>query len=101
MIHQIINDQLNQIISILIANKVEQAYLFGSACTENFNEKSDVDIIVEFSSELDVLEYGNYWWKTLFALEDFLQRPVDMLTENNFSNPYFKMEVDRTKVKIL
>lgn len=101
MIHPFIQTHLSEIINALRSNQVKKAYLFGSACTENFTDKSDVDIVISFQENLDPMTRGDLWWNVFFSLEDILQRPIDLLTENSLENPYFKKELENTMQKIL
>ncbi|MBF0466570.1 MAG: nucleotidyltransferase domain-containing protein [Nitrospirae bacterium] len=101
MINEEIARKIDKIKELLKKNNVEKAYIFGSACTEEFNEKSDVDILITIDESLDVSEYGNCFWNIQFGLEDLLQREIDLITERSLRNPYFKIEVDNMKVAIL
>jgi predicted nucleotidyltransferase len=88
------------IISLFEEHKIKDAYLFGSALTNNFNEKSDVDFLVNFNDNLDPLEKGELLWSLRFSLEDNLNRAVDLITESSLKNPYFIEELNETKQKI-
>jgi predicted nucleotidyltransferase len=87
----------NELISIFQKHKVIRAYVFGSALTNCFNEKSDVDFLVSFNNNLDPLEKGELWWDLHDTLRDFLQREIDLVTENSLKNPYFIKELENTK----
>jgi predicted nucleotidyltransferase len=89
------------IISLLEEHKIKDAYLFGSAITDRFDEKkSDVDLLVNFIDGLDPLEKGELLWSLRFSLEDKLNRPVDLITETSLKNPYLIEEVNEKKMKI-
>lgn len=55
---------------------VTEIALFGSVARDEAQEKSDVDILVEFDSSPG---WRNYFGAQVF-LEDILERPVDMTT---------------------
>ncbi|MBF0486958.1 MAG: nucleotidyltransferase domain-containing protein [Nitrospirae bacterium] len=101
MINKIITHKLDKIKELLKRNKVKKAYVFGSACTDKFNETSDVDILITIDECLDISEYGNCFWNIQFGLEDLLHREIDLITERSIKNPYFRIEVDSMKVAIL
>jgi len=101
MINHEIASKLDQIKEILIKNKVVKAYLFGSVLRDDFNNESDIDIIVNIDESLDISTYGNSYWNIQFGLEDMLRRKIDLVTECSIKNPYFKKEVDETKVEII
>jgi len=88
------------IISLFEKHKIKNAYLFGSALTDKFDEKSDVDFLVNFIDDLDPLEKGELLWNLRFSLEDNLNRPIDLITESSLKNPYFIEELNEKKLKI-
>jgi predicted nucleotidyltransferase len=96
-----INSYLPLIISLFEKHKIKDAYLFGSAITDKYDEKkSDVDFLVNFIDGIDPLEKGELLWNLRFALEDNLKRPIDLITETSLKNPYFIEEVNEKKMKI-
>jgi len=74
MLHPSFQQQLPIVINLLKQHKIKNAYVFGSAATDKFNDKSDVDLIVNFQEGLDPLERGELLWSLQFALEDNLHR---------------------------
>ena len=78
-------------------HKIERAFIFGSAVTGEFNEKSDLDFLVRFQPDLDPLERGELWWNLHDKLRDFFNREIDIVTENSLKNPYFIKELNETK----
>lgn len=65
---------------------VERLGLFGSFVRGDQNENSDIDILVEFSS--DKKNYDNFI-NLVFFLEEILQRRVELVTPESIS-PYLK-----------
>jgi len=100
MINNKFQKYLPQVIQLLKKHKVRNAYLFGSAVTEKFNEKSDIDLIIKFDDALDPLEKGELMWNLEFALEDMLHRKIDLIQESTPKNPYFIKEINETKTMI-
>jgi predicted nucleotidyltransferase len=100
MVNTSLQPYLPLIISLFEKHKIKDAYLFGSALTDKFNEKSDVDFLVNFNNELDPVEKGELLWSLRFSLEDDLNRPVDLITASSLKNPYFIEELNETKQKI-
>jgi predicted nucleotidyltransferase len=71
--------------------------VFGSAVTDRWNaETSDIDFIV------DLGDYGpgvaGRYLDFIDELQHLLDRPVTLITSNSIRNPFFKEEVDETKV---
>ncbi len=96
----LIASNIEKIRQLLAANRIEEAYIFGSAANGNFTEKSDVDFLVRFSADLTPLEKGELWWNLHDELRNFLKREIDIVTMNSLKNPYFIKEINDTKVLI-
>ncbi|MCB9081713.1 MAG: nucleotidyltransferase domain-containing protein [Lewinellaceae bacterium] len=78
------------------ANKVKELYIFGSMLTPEFDDESDVDMVVEFLP-LDPLDYVDNYFDLKFGLEKALKRKVDLLEAQALRNPIFKKVVEETK----
>jgi len=85
------------VISRLCAqHRVKRLYAFGSVLSDNFNEKSDIDLIVDFEP-IDLAQYADNYYDFKFSLEDILRKPVDLLEEQAIKNPYFRQVVDKQR----
>jgi predicted nucleotidyltransferase len=93
----IIAQHLPQLLALCKKYRVVSMYLFGSAATGAFKENSDIDLLISFSSELTLEEYGDNYFELAWALEELFGRNVDLVTEKSLSNPYFIASVERTK----
>lgn len=71
-------------------------YVFGSATTSDFNEASDIDILISFK-EIPFDRYTDNYFELHEKLEELFFRKVDLLTERSLSNPYFIQSVEKTK----
>ena len=100
MIHSSIQLYLPQILELFKKNKIKNAYFFGSVVTDNFNDKSDVDFLVNFNDGIEPLEKGELWWNLHDSLRDSLNREIDLVSESAIKNPYFLKAINETKVKI-
>lgn len=100
MIHSSIQSYLPQVIELFVKHKIRSAYVFGSVLTDNFNEQSDVDFLVNLLDGLDPVDTGEHLWDLEFELSDLLHRKIDLLTERSLKNPYFIKELNQTKVPI-
>ena len=77
-------------------HQVKRLYAFGSVITNKFSDKSDIDLLADFNAmELD--KYADNYFSLKFALEDALNRPVDLLEEKAIRNPYFKRAVEQQR----
>jgi predicted nucleotidyltransferase len=77
-------------------NKVKTLFVFGSVLTDRFNEKSDIDLVVDIDST-DPLDYADNYFNLKFALEDLLSRQVDLLENKAINNPYLREKIDNSK----
>ena len=75
---------------------VKTMYLYGSATTDDFNESSDIDILISFK-EIPYEQYTDNYFELHKMLEKLFDRKVDLLTERSLSNPYFIESVENTK----
>jgi predicted nucleotidyltransferase len=75
---------------------IKTMYVFGSATTVNFNETSDIDVLISFK-EIPYDVYTNNFFELHEKLEELFQRKVDLLTERSLSNPYFIQSIEKTK----
>ena len=98
MLHPSFSPFLPQVIAIFKKHKIKNAYFFGSVLTDKFNEESDLDILINFKSQItDPLEKGELMWDLQFEIEDTFARKVDLLQETTPKNPYFIKELQETK----
>jgi len=77
-------------------HNVKSLHVFGSALKDNFNKDSDFDMIVDFEN-IAVEDYADNYFDFKFALQDVLNRPVDLLEEKAIKNPYFKKSINHQR----
>lgn len=100
MINPTIQAFMPQVIELFKKYKIKNAYIFGSALTDKFDDKSDVDFLVNLQEGLDPVDAGGYLWDLEYELKDLLHREIDLLTERSLRNPYFITEINATKQPI-
>ena len=100
MINQQFQNYLPEVINLFIKHKIQKAYLFGSILTEKFNEKSDIDFLVNIQDNLDPVEAGGHLWDLEDELQILLNRNVDLLSERALKNPYLINEIRKTRISI-
>lgn len=77
-------------------HRVQRLTAFGSVLTPAFGPASDVDLVATFEP-MPVEEYADNYLALKFALEDVLQRPVDLLEVQALRNPYFRARIEATQ----
>ena len=81
---------------LCVDHNVKHLYVFGSALTDRFTEKSDIDLVVDFD-QIDVDEYADNYFDFKFSLETVLNRRVDLLEEQAIKNPYFRQVINQSR----
>ncbi len=92
----IIEKNINSLISLCKQHKVKELYLFGSILTSKFNKDSDIDMLVQFDN-VDILEYADNYFDFKDKLEKLLDREIDLLENQAIRNPIFRKILDRDK----
>ena len=89
---------MDKIVALCKKYKVAKLWVFGSILTTRFNDRSDVDFIVEFDSDrLDILDYADNFFDFIHSIEDVVKRKIDMVVDSSIRNPYFRKEVNDTR----
>jgi predicted nucleotidyltransferase len=93
---RLISDNIDKIKTLCMTHNVKSLFAFGSVCTDRFDDKSDIDLLISF----EPMEYGDYA-DTYFILADkfetLFQRSVDLVTDKSLSNPFFINSINQTK----
>jgi len=76
---------------------VQRLELFGSAASGAFMpESSDFDFIVQFQDPGSP-DYATRYLRFAESLEALFHRPVDLLIDQPFSNPYFREAIEEVR----
>ncbi|MFA9187517.1 nucleotidyltransferase family protein [Flavobacterium magnesitis] len=75
---------------------VDKMYLFGSALTSKFNDKSDIDFLVKFKT-IELSEYFQNYLSFKEKLESLFGREVDLLEEQTLKNPILINSINKSK----
>lgn len=95
----ILSENIEELKSICLQHQVKSLYAFGSVCTNEFNDKSDIDLIISFNQRFFDGYVDNYL-SLEKELNHLFQRPVDLITEDSIQNPVFIKVVNKTKTAI-
>lgn len=95
-----IENKLLEIKALFMKYGATNAYLFGSAATNNMSPKSDVDFLFNFPQEMDFETYGNNYFELLYSLKNLLNRDVDLVAEKTLHNPFLIESINETKIPI-
>lgn len=97
---KLIEDKIDEIIALCKVHRVKSIALFGSAAKETMHENSDIDFLVQFSDEIDVLEYADNYFSFLEKLEKLIGKKIDLVSRKSLKNPILIEEIDRSKIDL-
>lgn len=95
----IILDNKDKISSLCKTYNVKELFAFGSVCTDRFNDKSDIDLLIVFN-KMDYADYADSYFNLADEFEELFRRHVDLITDKSLSNPYFINSLNQTKTLI-
>ena len=98
----LITDNTTNIILACDRHKLKYLYVFGSAAREtDFTGESDIDFLYAFDKEnIEFESYADNYFEFRFRLEDLLKRNIDLVPEEQLTNPYLIQSINRDKIKI-
>jgi hypothetical protein len=99
-VNSLITNNIASIQEVCKKYKVKELYAFGSVTDEQkFNEKSDVDLLVEFG-DVSMNDYADNYSLFVETMEKIFGREVDLVTAKYLRNKFFIQRVNETKTKI-
>ena len=93
---KIVTDRIDELKRLCDTYNVKSMYVFGSVCTDKFNDNSDIDILISFDT-LSIDQYTDNYFDLHYKLQDLFGRKIDLLTDRSLSNPYFIKGLEQTK----
>ena len=98
--HPIIKNQLNAIKELCKQYKVKSLYSFGSVNTSAFNEKSAIDLLIDFEPDISIEDYTDNFFSLREKFSNLFKRDIDLVTRRSLSNPFFIQDVEQSKLLI-
>lgn len=100
MVQKEIINNIDSLIYFCKNLNIKSMYLFGSSVSENFNENSDLDFLINFDENLSIEKYTENYFELHDKLKELFGREIDLLTEKSLSNPYFIESINQNKYLI-
>ncbi len=96
--HAVIADKKEQLAEICRRYGVARLEIFGSAArgTDFDPETSDADFLVEFLPDSDRTSFDQFFG-LIEELRQTLGRPVDLVENHEFRNPYLRAAIDKSR----
>ena len=95
----LIDQHKSEIRQVCNTYQVKELYAFGSVLSDRFSEQSDVDFAVDFGRDNFNGSFRQFMgFKE--ALENILERTVDLVPIRSVRNPVFLKTLNKTKQRI-
>ncbi len=95
---KLIEQNLDKIIELCKKFQLRRLWVFGSILTSRFNDKSDVDLCVDFDwDNIPLMDAADNFFDFQYALEDIFGRKVDLTDDSAVRNPYFREELNEKR----
>ena len=94
--NKVITDKLDILQLLCKKYDVKTMYVFGSVCTTQFDDQSDLDFLISFNN-IPFDRYTDNYFELHYKLQDLFGRKIDLLTEKSLSNPFFTQSVNKSK----
>ncbi|CAN5254682.1 hypothetical protein BH23BAC1_BH23BAC1_16460 [soil metagenome] len=98
---KLVENKKEELQQICKHHQVSKLYLFGSAAKGNFDPvKSDLDMVVEFSSSVAPVDYALNYFSFLEALEDLFNKKVELISFKALKNAVMIQEIEKSKIQL-
>ena len=98
--NSLIENKLPEIIALCKEHRVNSIAVFGSAAKNAMHENSDIDFLVQFSEEIDVMEYADNYFKLLEKLQKITGKRIDLVSRKSLKNPILIQEIEASKIDL-
>jgi len=100
-VNSLVTDHSGEVAELCRLYQVERRDLFGSAASGEFDpESSDLDFIVAYRHDGDPDPWFSKHLELQAALVRVFDRPVDLVIDQPFRNPYFAQAVEVTRTPL-
>ncbi len=79
------------------AHHVAKLYVFGSYVRNEQTEDSDLDLLVDFQDEIELLNFADNYFSFLDDLQDLFRVRVDLVIQSSLKNPVLIDSINHTK----
>jgi uncharacterized protein len=90
-------DQINKACSQYY---IKSLVAFGSALKDDFNDDSDIDLVVEIDSTEKDLDHFSVYFDFKESLSKVFNRKIDLISKNSLNNPILKKNIERNSLLV-
>ena len=95
----ILSKNISQIQNLCKKYRIKRLWAFGSVLRKDFSLDSDIDVLYELDHDkLEGRQHLDYFFGFLDEMQSLLGRKIDTVWYPGIKNPYFKEEIEETKV---
>lgn len=98
--NQLIKNNISELHDICKKYQVSSLFLFGSAARNQLTTESDLDFLISFNNEVQLLKYADNYFDCLEALKQLFKKEIDLVTANSLKNPILIQEINKTKIPV-
>ncbi len=97
----LIEEHLYELTDLCRRYQVDRLDLFGSAATGDFDQvSSDLDFVVAYQPNADLGPWAARHYELRANLAALFGRPVDLIMDRRFRNPYFRQSVEESRMQL-
>ncbi len=96
---KVLKQNMDKLKALCVTYNVRSLFAFGSVCTDQFNDSSDIDLLISFNP-MDFGDYADSYFELADKFEELFNRPVDLVTEKSLKNPFLIDSINQTKTQI-
>ncbi|MEA1898326.1 MAG: nucleotidyltransferase domain-containing protein [Bacteroidota bacterium] len=96
---KVLKDNMDKLHALCTTYNVRSLFAFGSVCSDQFNDSSDIDLLISFKP-MDFGEYADSYFELADKFEELFNRPVDLVTDKSLKNPFLIDSINQTKTMI-
>ena len=95
-----VESRKSELAQLCARRRVKRLAVFGSAAAGDFDPRtSDVDVLVEFEA-MTPAEHADSYFGLAEDMSELLGLRVDLVEDPAIKNPFFRREVERTRVVV-
>ncbi|MFY0607216.1 MAG: nucleotidyltransferase domain-containing protein [Cyclobacteriaceae bacterium] len=94
---KLVDNTIKEIRKLCELHHVKSMYLFGSQVSNPDQSSNDLDLLVEFSDSLELLDYADNYFSLLEKLESLTSEKVDLVSATSLKNSILIESINQSK----